>query len=47
LYQQQPSGGTSDAAGAGAQGQAGGTSGKASGSDDVIDAEYIDVDENK
>jgi molecular chaperone DnaK len=50
LYQQQPSGAASDAASAGAQGQSGqsgGTSGKSSGSDDVIDAEYIDVDENK
>jgi len=47
LYQQQASGGAaSDAAGAGAQSQAGGSSsGKAN--DDVIDAEYIDVDENK
>jgi molecular chaperone DnaK len=45
LYQQ-PAGGAaaSDAAGAGAQ-QSGGPSGKAG--DDVIDAEYIDVDENK
>jgi len=52
LYQQTSSGGASDAAGAGAQGsqsQPGSTSqsGKAPGSDDVIDAEYIDVDENK
>ena len=55
LYQQQSGGGqpgaSSDAAGAGAQGAqgqpGGGASGKASGSDDVIDAEYIDVDENK
>jgi molecular chaperone DnaK len=46
LYQQQAGGGA-DAASAGAQGQAGGASGKSSGSDDVIDAEYIDVDENK
>jgi molecular chaperone DnaK len=47
LYQQ--GGGTTDAASAGAQsGQSGGSSsGKSSGSDDVIDAEYIDVDENK
>jgi molecular chaperone DnaK len=47
LYQQQASGagGASDAAGAGAQGQTSGQSGKSS--DDVIDAEYIDVDENK
>jgi molecular chaperone DnaK len=49
LYQQQTSGGAaaSDAAGAGAQGQAGaaGQAGKAN--DDVIDAEYIDVDENR
>jgi molecular chaperone DnaK len=46
LYQQ-PTGGAaaSDAAGAGAQQQSGGPSGKAG--DDVIDAEYIDVDENK
>jgi molecular chaperone DnaK len=45
LYQQQSSGGgASDAAGAGAQ-PSGGQSGKAG--DDVIDAEYIDVDENK
>jgi molecular chaperone DnaK len=45
LYQQQASGaGASDAAGAGAQ-QPGGQSGKTG--DDVIDAEYIDVDENK
>jgi hypothetical protein len=44
LYQQQASG-AADAAGAGAQGTAGGASG-ASG-DDVIDAEYIDVDEKK
>src|SRR5262249_7005921 len=43
LYQQ-PTGGAaaSDAAGAGAQQQSGGQSGK--GGDDVIDAEYIDVD---
>jgi molecular chaperone DnaK len=49
LYQQQPSGGATDAASAGAQSQSGqsGGSGKSSGSDDVIDAEYIDVDENK
>ncbi len=52
LYQQQAGGagprdgGASDAAGAGAQGQTGGASGK-SPNDDVIDAEYIDVDENK
>ncbi|HEU0177666.1 MAG TPA: molecular chaperone DnaK [Blastocatellia bacterium] len=45
LYQQQASGAASDAAGAGAQQQPGGSSGKAG--DDVIDAEYIDVDENK
>ena len=44
LYQQQSSGAASDAAGAGAQ-RPGGQSGKAG--DDVIDAEYIDVDENK
>jgi len=51
LYQQAPSGSASGAAGAGAQSQSGGTSqessSKSSGSDDVIDAEYIDVDENK
>ncbi|MBO0723435.1 MAG: molecular chaperone DnaK, partial [Blastocatellia bacterium] len=47
LYQQ-GGGTTSDAASAGAQGQStGGSAGKSSGSDDVIDAEYIDVDENK
>jgi molecular chaperone DnaK len=50
LYQQTGAGAT-DAAGAGAQGQTGGasqdSSGKSSGADDVIDAEYIDVDENK
>ncbi len=49
LYQQ--GGGATDAASAGAQsqsGQSGGSSsGKSAGSDDVIDAEYIDVDENK
>src|SRR5262249_21329596 len=46
LYQQQSSGAAaSDAAGAGAQSQAGGQTGKSG--DDVIDAEYIDVDENK
>jgi molecular chaperone DnaK len=45
LYQQQAGGAAaSDAAGAGAQ-QSGAASGKAG--DDVIDAEYIDVDENK
>jgi len=44
LYQQPAGGAASDAAGAGAQ-QSGGSSGKAG--DDVIDAEYIDVDENK
>jgi molecular chaperone DnaK len=44
LYQQQSSGPASDAAGAGAQ-QPGGQSGKTG--DDVIDAEYIDVEENK
>jgi molecular chaperone DnaK len=49
IYQQQGSGGATDAASAGAQSQSGqsGGSGKSSGSDDVIDAEYIDVDENK
>ncbi|MBK8316347.1 MAG: molecular chaperone DnaK [Acidobacteria bacterium] len=50
LYQQQGQPGqqgpeASDAAGAGAQGQS--SAGKSGGSDDVIDAEYIDVDENK
>jgi len=45
LYQQPAGGAASDAAGAGAQQQSGGPSGKAG--DDVIDAEYIDVDENK
>ncbi|MGH9847661.1 MAG: molecular chaperone DnaK, partial [Blastocatellia bacterium] len=44
LYQQQPGGAATDAAGAGA---ASGAAGGASGGDDVIDAEYIDVDENK
>jgi molecular chaperone DnaK len=44
LYQQQPAPGAADAAGAGAQGSAG-AAGK--GPEDVIDAEYIDVDENK
>ncbi len=46
LYQQQPVQGADAAAGAaaGADGAAGGA---AKGSDDVIDAEYIDVDENK
>ena len=45
LYQPQAGGAAaSDAAGAGAQ-QSGGPSGKAG--DDVIDAEYIDVDEHK
>jgi molecular chaperone DnaK len=50
LYQQQASGGgaTEAAAGAGAQGATGGTTGgNKPGGDDVIDAEYIDVDENK
>src|SRR5262249_54745480 len=46
LYQQQSSGAAaSDAAGAGAQSQVGSQTGKSG--DDVIDAEYIDVDENK
>jgi molecular chaperone DnaK len=46
LYQQQPAPEAADAAGAGAQGAAaGGAAGK--GPEDVIDAEYIDVDENK
>jgi len=46
LYQQQSSGAAaSDAAGAGAQSQAGGQTGKTG--DDVIDAEYIDVDDKK
>jgi molecular chaperone DnaK len=47
LYQQQSGagGGAAEAAAAGAQGQADGSPGK--GPDDVIDAEYIDVDENK
>ena len=48
LYQQQqPSGDAAQAAaaGAGAEGGAAGATGK--GPDDVIDAEYIDVDENK
>ncbi len=44
LYQQQAGGGATDAAGAGA---ASGAAGGASSGDDVIDAEYIDVDENK
>lgn len=46
LYQQQPAPGADAAAGAaaGAEGAAGGA---AKGGDDVIDAEYIDVDENK
>jgi molecular chaperone DnaK len=44
LYQQQSSGGAAEGAGAGAQ-QTGGQSGKSG--DEVIDAEYIDVDENK
>jgi molecular chaperone DnaK len=49
LYQQQASGvagEASDAAGAGAQGQAGGGASGKPPNDDVIDAEYIDVDEN-
>ena len=53
LYQQQAAGGTpppedpsATGAGAGAGAQSGGASGSKSG-DDVIDAEYIDVDENK
>jgi molecular chaperone DnaK len=46
LYQQQPSGGAQEAA-AGAQGASAGAAGGAGGGDDVIDAEYIDVDENK
>lgn len=50
LYQQQAPGGNeaagaADAAGAGAQAGAPGAAGK--GAEDVIDAEYIDVDENK
>ncbi len=46
LYQQQSSGAAAaDAAGAGRQGQSSGSTGKTG--DDVIDAEYIDVDENK
>jgi molecular chaperone DnaK len=47
LYQQQSSasGGAAEAAAAGAQGPGDGAPGK--GPDDVIDAEYIDVDENK
>ncbi|MBK9313767.1 MAG: molecular chaperone DnaK [Acidobacteria bacterium] len=45
LYQQQASGDTAEAAGAGAQGQDSGGTPKSG--DDVIDAEYIDVDENK
>ncbi|MGH9756077.1 MAG: molecular chaperone DnaK [Blastocatellia bacterium] len=44
LYQQQASGAAAEGAGAGAQ-QSGGPSGKSG--DDVIDAEYIDVDEKK
>jgi molecular chaperone DnaK len=44
LYQQQSSGAAAEGAGAGAQ-QPGGSSGKPG--DEVIDAEYIDVDENK
>jgi molecular chaperone DnaK len=44
LYQQQASGAAAEGAGAGAQ-QPGGPSGKSG--DDVIDAEYIDVDEKK
>ncbi len=46
LYQQQSSG-ASEAAGAGAQGAAGGGATGKPGGDDVIDAEYIDVDDNK
>ncbi|QQS45118.1 MAG: molecular chaperone DnaK [Acidobacteriota bacterium] len=45
LYQQQAGGDTAEAAGAGAQDA--GSGGAKSGGDDVIDAEYIDVDENK
>ncbi len=44
LYQQQASGASAEGAGAGAQ-QPGGQSGKSG--DEVIDAEYIDVDEKK
>jgi molecular chaperone DnaK len=47
LYQQQSAAGTADAAGAGAQGAAAGGGAGAKGPEDVIDAEYIDVDENK
>jgi molecular chaperone DnaK len=47
LYQQQSAAGTADAAGAGAQGAAAGGRAGAKGPEDVIDAEYIDVDENK
>jgi molecular chaperone DnaK len=46
LYQQQPAPGADAAAGA-AAGAEGAPGGATKGSDDVIDAEYIDVDENK
>jgi molecular chaperone DnaK len=48
LYQSQASGGGSASGAAGAGAQQGGTSSQSGkGGDDVIDAEYIDVDENK
>ena len=49
LYQQQTAGGSASGAGASGAGGAGATGGanKSAGGDDVIDAEYIDVDENK
>jgi molecular chaperone DnaK len=48
LYQQQTEGGSASGAGAsGAGAGAAGGANKSAGGDDVIDAEYIDVDENK
>jgi len=45
LYQQAPSPESSDAGGE--QASAAGASSSSSGDDNVIDAEYVDVDENK
>jgi molecular chaperone DnaK len=47
LYQTASDGGAADAASAGAAGASGDTSQPKSGNDDVIDAEYIDVDDKK
>ncbi len=47
LYQQQSSTGAEQASAAGASSGGAGAQGSGGGEDNVIDAEYVDVDENK